>query len=197
MPISELDLDNDPDYRFLINAVIENAIVDYTKLQHPLNRNKKYLNEGFISSVQMFFDDEFTFDAFRSMENNEPLNIKDMLSIMTNSTDIDIKKTKQFVIDESINYWWTKNFHDIKVPSKLIIYGKTWFVHNAQKEHIDFENNRFYLPIKNNKADRIFFKLILNVFLKEADITLSKKDFNQLHKIFYLFLKVNNAFSKK
>ena len=197
MPISELDLDNDPDYRFLINAVIENAIVDYTKLQHPLNRNKKYLNEGFISSVQMFFDDEFTFDAFRSMESNEPLDIKDMLSIMTNSTDIDINKTKQFVIDESINYWWTKNFHDIKVPSKLIIYGKTWFVHNAQKDHIDFQKNRLYLPIKSNKADRIFFKLVLNIFLKEADITLSKKDFNQLHKIFYLFLKVNNAFSKK
>lgn len=197
MPISELDLDNDLDYRHLINAVVENAIVDYTKLQHPLNRNKKYLNEGFLSSVEMFFDDEFRFDAFRTMDGDEPLSIKDMLSIMTNSTDVDLNKTKQYVIDQSIDYWWNKNFHDVKLPSKLIIYGKTWFVHNSQKEFIDFNKNHFYLPIKNNKSDRIFFKLVLKVFLNEANIELSKEEFNSLHKIFYLFLKVNNAFSKK
>jgi hypothetical protein len=197
MPISELDLDNDPDYRHLINAVVENAIVDYTKLQHPLNRNKKYLNEGFLSSVEMFFDDEFRFDAFRTMDGDEPLSIKDMLSIMTNSTDVDLNKTKQYVIDQSIDYWWNKSFHDVKLPSKLIIYGKTWFIHNSQKEFIDFNKNHFYLPIKNNKSDRIFFKLVLKVFLHEANIELTKQEFNSLHKIFYLFLKVNNAFSKK
>ena len=49
-----------------------------------------------------------------------------------------MERTKQFIIDDSVNYWWTKNFHDIKFPSKIIIAGKVWFVNNSQREHIDF-----------------------------------------------------------
>jgi hypothetical protein len=197
MPISDLELNHDEDYRQLIKAVIETAIVDYTKLQHPLNRTKKYLDEGFLSAIDMFFDDSFTFESFTSIENESPLTTADMLCIMINSTEVDMIQTKQHVIDESINYWWTKNFHDIKIPSKIVVYGKTWFVHNAQKQHIDYDKNHLYLPLKSNKADRMFFDLVLQVILKEADINISKADFKKLHKVFYLFLKVNNAFSTK
>jgi hypothetical protein len=197
MAISDLELNHDEDYRNLIKAVIETAIVDYTKLQHPLNRNKKYLNEGFLSAVEMFFDENYKFEAFTSIQSESPLTTKDMLSIMVNSTEVNMEKTKQYVIDESINYWWTKNFHDIKIPSKIIIYGKTWFIHNAQKQYIDYEKQHLYIPLKTNKADRIYFDLILQIILKEANIDLLPEDFQTLHKVFYLFLKVNNAFSTK
>lgn len=197
MAISDLELNHDEDYRQLIKAVIETAVVDYTKLQHPLNRNKKYLNEGFLSAVEMFFDENYRFEAFTSIQSESPLTTKDMLSIMVNSTEVNMEKTKQHVIDESINYWWTKNFHDIKIPSKIIIYGKTWFIHNSQKQHIDYKKQHLYIPLKNNKADRIYFDLILQVILTEANLDISKEDFKTLHKVFYLFLKVNNAFSTK
>ena len=79
----------------------------------------------------------------------------------------------------------------------MVIYGNVWFIHNSTKQHVDFENNRFYLPIKSNKADRIFFDLTLQVILAEADLTLTEEEFASLHKVFYLFLKVNNAFATK
>lgn len=197
MTISDLELNHDEDYRQLIKAVIETAIVDYTKLQHPLNRNKKYLDEGFLSAIEMFFDENFRFESFTSIENEIPLSTEDMLCIMVNSNEVNMKETRQHVIDESINYWWTKNFHDIKVPSKIVVYGKTWFVHNAQKQHIDYDKNQIYLPLKSNKADRVFFDCILKIILAEANLNISDKDFKKLHKIFYLFLKVNNAFATK
>ena len=197
MSLSDVELDHDPDYIELVKAVITNAITDYTKLQHPLNRDKKYLEEGFLSAIEMFFDENFCFHAFTSFETGKNLKTKDLLSIMGNSTDVNMERTKQFIIDDSVNYWWTKNFHDIKFPSKIIIAGKVWFVNNSQREHIDFIKNKLYLPIKKTGSDRIFFKLILTIMLKESNIDLDEKDFMNFHKVFYLLLKVNNAFSTK
>jgi hypothetical protein len=197
MSLSDIELDHDPDYKELVKAVINNAVTDYTKLQHPLNRNKKYLKEGFLSSIQMFFNEDFRFHAFTSFETNEHLTIKDLLGIMMGSTDIQFEKTQEYIVNESIEYWWSKNFHDIKIPSKTIIYGKVWFISNSQKPYVDFDKNKIYLPIKKTNSDRVFFELVLSIILREANINLTEEDFKALHKVFYLFLKVNNAFSTK
>jgi hypothetical protein len=197
MSLSDIELNHDPDYKELVKAVINNAVTDYTKLQHPLNREKKYLKEGFLSAVEMFFDEKFSFHAFTSFETGKNLTTKDLLSIMGNSTDVNLDKTKDFIIKESINYWYDKNFHDIKIPSKIVIYGKVWFINNSQKNYIDFQKNKLYLPIKKIGSDRIFFNLVLKVMLAESNIVLSEEDFINFHKVFYLLLKVNNAFSTK
>jgi len=188
------ELDHDEDYKRIIKAVIDSSITDYVKLSHPKNRNKKYLEDTFLNSISVFFDDQYRFDSFRSIIDEAPLSTKDIISILLSDTGVSMDKARQHVVNESIRYWWEKNFNDIHLPSSINIFGKVYFVHNALTEHIDFEKYKIFLPIKKKGSDRIFFKLCLKIILKEASIDLEDETFETLHKIFYLFLKINNAF---
>lgn len=194
--LTDEELNHDPDYIRLIKGVIENAMTDYCKLQHPKNRNKKYLEEGFLSAIAMFFDEDFEFLAFTSFDDDsKPLKTKDLLSILLKTKKVSMNKAKQHVIDNSIEYWFNKNFNDIKIPSKITIAGKVYFIHNYAKEpFVDYEKNKIYLKIKEIGSDRFFLKLCLEIILKECSIDLNKERIELLFKYFYLFLKVNNAF---
>lgn len=188
------ELDHDEDYKRIVKAVIESSITDYVKLAHPKNRNKRYLEQTFLNAIEVFFDDSYEFEAFVSIIDQEPLSTKDLISIMISNSGVSMNKTRQHVINESIKYWWEKNFNDISIPSSINIFGKVYFIHNASTEHIDLDKNKIFLPIKRTGSDRIFFKLCLKVILIESGIQLEEETFNKLHKVFYLFLKINNAF---
>lgn len=194
MALSELDLKHDDEYKSLIEAVVKAAKVDYIKLAHPARRNKKYLIHDYQTSIDMFFDENFTFENFISYESEEPLSLKELLIVMLGSNSVSIDKTKQHILDETIKYWWVKNFHDLKVPNQINILGKVYSIHNASKEYIDFEKNKVYLNIKKKNKDRIFIKLCLQIILKESNITLEDTQFKNLYKVLYLFLKINGAF---
>lgn len=184
------------DYKKLIKAVIDNAISDYCKLQHPKNRNKKNLNEDFLTAVDLFFDPTFEFDSFTSEVNDGNLTTQEVLSIMLDSDSIDIHHAQKHVINKSIDYWWDKNFHDIKIPNSFVIAGKVWRTQNSPNNiYIDWQNQRLYLPLKKRGSDRVFFKQTLEILLKESEITLNEKDLDNFYKLFYLFLKVNDAFT--
>ena len=194
MALSELDLEHDDEYKSLIEAVVKAAKVDYIKLAHPARRNKKYLIHDYQTSIDMFFDENFTFENFTSYESQENLSLKELLIIMLGSSSVSLDKTKQHILDETIKYWWTKNFHDLKVPNHINILGKVYSVHNASTEYIDFEKNKLYFNLKKQNNDRIFIKLCLKIILKESNIELSDVDFQNLYKVIYLFLKINGAF---
>lgn len=188
------ELDHDEDYKRIVKAVIDSSITDYVKLAHPKNRNKRYLEQTFLNAIEVFFDDSYKFEAFVSIVDQSPLSTKDLISIMISNSGVSMDKTRQHVINESIKYWWEKNFNDISIPSSINIFGKVYFIHNASTEHIDLDKNKIFLPIKKTGSDRIFFKLCLKVILIESGIQLEEETFNKLHKVFYLFLKINNAF---
>lgn len=196
--IGDIDTDYDEDYKALVKAVIENSIVDYIKLQHPLNRKKKYLEQTFINSVAMFFDDEYEFEAFTSFEDGSNLSTKEMIIIMTNTHSVSMDKTKDHIINESMSYWWEKNFHDFSIPSKVTICGKVWFLHNSTKNsYIDYENYKIYLPLKQKGNDRLYMEMVLKIILNHVGLDISEEHFLKLHKFLYLFLKVNNAFTTR
>ncbi len=188
------ELSQDEDYKRIIQAVVVSAISDYTKLSHPKNRNKRYLEQSYRNSINMFFDDDYRFEAFTSVLTEKPLATKDLISILISNQSVSMNKARQYAIEESIRYWWEKNFHDISIPASINIFGVVYSVHTASTEHIDFDTNKLYLPIKKVGSDRIFFKLCLKAILKESEIDLSDETFEKLHKVFYLFLKINDAF---
>ena len=63
-----LDYFSEEDYRKIVKAIFDSAIVDYTKLQHSKNRNKKFLQQSFLDVTAMFFDTSFIFEHFLSLE---------------------------------------------------------------------------------------------------------------------------------
>lgn len=192
--IDKEELNHDEDYKRIVKAVIDSSITDYVKLAHPKNRNKKYLEQTYMDSINIFFNDSYRFEAFTSLVDQSPLSTKDLISIMISNSGVSMDKTRQHVINESIKYWWEKNFNDISIPNSINIFGKVYFTHNASTEYIDFDKNKIFLPIKKTGSDRIFFKLCLKIILAEAKITIEEDSFEKLHKVFYLFLKINNAF---
>lgn len=189
------DIDASEDYRKLIQAVIEYSITNYIKYQHPKNRKTKSQKEDFLLTLQIFFDSEYRFEHFQSPETLEDMSTPDMISYMLNGAEASMSKTHSHIINESIDYWWTKNFHDIKVPEIITISGKVWkTVNSPNNSYIDWDNQRLYLPVKKRGADRLFFKQTLQILLKESEVQLDETNFEKFYKLFYLFLKVNDAF---
>ena len=81
--------------------------------------------------------------------------------------------------------------------TKLVCFsGLVFFVIKAKKYSICFEENIIYLPVNNKQADRLFSKACLDIILHLSDITIESDKLETFNKNFYLFLKVNNCFSK-
>lgn len=189
--------DSSEDVKKIMKAVLEAAATDYIKLQHKKNRNKTFLEESFKNSIELFFNDNFTFESFVDDDNESiHLSTKDLLINILNTTQVDMESIRNNIVSNSIDYWWNKNFHDISIPEKISISGKVYSIINSPKNHyIDYQNNRIYCPVKKKGADRIFLKLCLQIILSNSDIVLSDTEIDSLFKHFYLFLKINSAFN--
>ena len=118
---------------------------------------------------------------------------KEFLSQSIDGQPTSIQKAQNYIIEQSIEYWWEKHFHDFQVPETFVISGKLWKIKNSpQNKSIDYENHIIYMPTKDLNADRFYIHLVLQILCNELDIEI--QDFEKFHKLLYLFLKVNNAF---
>ena len=188
--------DADEDFKKLIKAVIEYSVTSYIKLQHPLNRKTKSQKEDFLITLDLFYNPEYRFEHFVDPETQETMSTVDMLTVLLNGIAPSMTNTHNYIVQESIDYWWTKNFHDISIPNTVSIAGKVYKTINSPNNfYVDYENLRIYVSKKAKFSDRHFFKLILEILFKETNINLSKEQFEQFHKFFYLLLKVNNGFN--
>jgi uncharacterized ubiquitin-like protein YukD len=193
------DMFSEIDYKKLIKAVFDAALVDYTKLQSPRNRTKKYLDESFQNSVSMFFDQKFIFKHFIDTETQtNNLNFQELLGYFLNKNEINMQKIHKHISEESMSYWWERNFHDLKIPERITVKGVVWTIKNSPNNaYIDVENHRIYCPTKALNSDRVFFELCLKLMLDSCSIALNETEFKNLAKIFYLFLKINTPFEQK
>lgn len=194
MEDQDLNLFSEEDYIKIVKAVFDSSLVDYTKLQHPKNRNKKFLQESFQDVVSMFFDTSFLFEHFCSLEDeNKNLSFQDLLKYYLKKNTINMNEIHSHIAETSMDYWWNKNFHDLQVPQTITIAGIVWTVINSpSNSYLDYENKRIYCPVKKVGSDRIFFKLCLKLILDSAHIELDSSQIDLLFKFFYLFLKINS-----
>lgn len=190
----ELDFFSEEDYRKIIRAVFDSAIVDYTKLQHVKNRNKKFLQQSYLDVVSMFFDNTFTFENFHSLENsNKNLSFEDLIKYYLKKNNINMNDIHTHIAEHSVEYWWTKNFHDLQVPETISIGGIVYTIVNSpNNSYVDRQNKRIYCSTRKVGSDRVFFHICLKLILESANINLTDSQIESLFKIFYLFLKINS-----
>lgn len=190
----DLDYLTEEDYRRIVKAVFDSALVDYTKLQHAKNRNKKFLQESYENVILMFFDKDFIFENFRSLEDGvTKLSFQDLIKYYLNKYTIDMKNIHNHIADYSMEYWWEKNFHDLQVPANITIAGIAWSIVNSPSNtYIDYENKRIHCPTRKIGSDRIFYKICLKLILESSEISLSEEEISSFFKFFYLFLKINS-----
>lgn len=190
----DLDYFSEEDYRKIVKAIFDSAIVDYTKLQHSKNRNKKFLQESFANVTAMFFDNSFRYEHFLSLEDGKTnLSFEDLIKYYLKKNTINMKDIHNHVAQHSMDYWWEKNFHDLQVPATITIAGIVWTVINSPSNiYIDESNKRIYCPTRKVGSDREFFRICLKLILKSADIQLDDTQMESFFKLFYLFLKINS-----
>jgi hypothetical protein len=185
------------EYKTLITAVINYSITSYIKMQHPLNRKRKPEQEDFLLTLDIFYDPDYRFEHFINLDTEESMSTLDMFSFAIGGAPASMKKAQDHIVQQSIDYWWEKNFHDISFPTEITLAGKVWrLVHSPKNHYIDWDNFRIYSQIKGRSSDRLILKALLQILLKESSLNISEEEFLNFHKMFYLFLKVNNAFPK-
>jgi hypothetical protein len=186
------------EYRAILKAIIDNAIVDYVKLQHPNNRKKKYLQNAYINSIALLFDDSFKFD-FSSQHSGDLLKLEEALTILMDGQLASINKTQQHVLDNTIDYWLNKHFQDLNIPKTINICGNVYFIRYSEVQiaYVDYKNYLIVL-IKNNKDnDRFFVNLAFDIILNKTNTTLKEINEIEIKKFLYLFLKMNGCFTSK
>lgn len=183
------------DYKRIMQLIIDFGKTDYIKLQHPKNRDKKYLEETFLTSVDMFFNDNFRFMHFKN-DDESNMSLNNLLSASINNLPASNALMRKYLVEESVRYWWEKNFYNLIVPKFVCFSGLVFFVIKAKEYSVCFKENIIYLPVKDKQADRLFSKACLDILLYLSDIELESNKLQEFNKNFYLFLKVNNCFSK-
>ncbi len=184
-------------YKHLIKAVIENAMSDYIKLQHPANRKKKYLQESLIVATAMFFDKSFRFTIFMNKDGSK-MSLQDALYFSMGFSYNSYDKFILNLLNEMETYWWDKHFQNIKIPNEVSICGKLYFVKLIEEEverKIDANNLLIYLNKNNRNKDRDFISIALKIIIESNLIKISDEDFQKLSKSIYLLVKVNGGFT--
>lgn len=184
------------EYKNLIKAIIDNATIDYIKLQHPNNRKKKYLQDAYINSIALFFDPTYTFSLFKNND-GDFLMLYDALKIISDGTKIDLQKFKDHLLNETIKYWNEKHFQNLSIPNSINVNGIVYFIKYGPESKIDYENQLIYLQKDSKTNDRDFVKFVLILIFKKCNIELDNRAFQEFQKYIYFFLKVNACFSNK
>lgn len=183
------------DMKKLKLAILNQSIQDYIKLQHPKYRSKKYLEESFIYSVNMFFDPCYSFLYFFN-EDGEHESTLEFIRSATEAYIKDLQPMKTYLKKESIKHWKNKEMKTFKIPNYLVYNGIVYnlLMHEKEKFSIDYEKNQIFLNKKDKNAESQFIYIFLEIAKKEHSIRMSKKDQKVLSEEIYSFLKMNKMY---
>ena len=188
-------IDAEIDFYKLLSAIADTSAVNYTKLQHPKNRTKKYHIEDLANSVEIFFNPEYLFEHLKSPPYfEERMSGSEFLTLVNNGSKPDYQSIQQTVVSNAVDYWWKKKFHSLPIIKVFSVCGYVWTSHESSSSKIDFLTRKIYHK-KND--DKFFYTSILDIFEYYLKLELTKNQNKLLKKHFYLFLKINSAFDEK
>lgn len=185
-------IDAEIDFYKLLSAIADSSAVNYTKLQHPKNRTKKYHIEDLANSVEIFFNPEYLFEHLKMPPYfEERMTGKQFLSLVNNGANPDYSLIQKTIVSNAIDYWWTKKFHSLPIIKVFSVCGYVWTSHESKTPSVNYELRKIYHK-KND--DKFFYTSILDIFNYYLKLELTSSQNKLLKKHFYLFLKVNSAF---
>ena len=185
-------------YKTLLMAILRQAMDDYIKLQSPIYRKKKYLQEAFDAAVSMFFDDTYRF-LYIKRKDGDNMSLTDLLSIFVNDKRMDINKLRQHLISESKKFWENKLLNVIEVPDTYIYDGHVYKIQHlddSDSYEIHFIEKTIAInkDSKNSDNQQLFIKAAIEILLYHEDIPITGKNLEKLYKGFYRMIKVNSCF---
>ncbi len=186
------------DYKRLLNAILSQAIDDYVKLHHPKYREKKYLKEAYLYSIDMLFDPEYRLMHVPN-EYGTDMSLSEIISIMVNKEVTDLSKLQAYVTDQTIEYWDAKYIKTIDIPDTFGVEGTVYHVQHHAKDTltIDYADKTIFLnrTLPLAEQEKLFVYAIVEVSFYHLDIPIKKESIKNFSSIWFRLLKLNNCFT--
>lgn len=184
------------DWKFLLQGILNQAVDDYIKLQHPGARQKTYLQEAFLDAVDMFFDKSYRFEALQN-DFKEDMNIVDFFESLLQSERINIPAFQKHLIKETNKYWDTKEMQVINIPSTLSICGQVYTIEHTDDEgyEVDYDNRIIRLNKQTTEMNqRNLFRSMAEIIADSNELIFSKKTRESLVDDIFSCIKMNAGF---
>lgn len=193
------DVIDETDYKNLLLTILNQAIDDYVKLQHPATRTKKYLQEFYLTSINLLFDNSYRMHNLKNGYNQD-MSTADLVSEILDTDRPDLVRLRAHAVKEAYDYWENKDMAVVDhIPDTVTISGHTFMVQHASIKSfaIDLEQKTIALDKESTQANQInFVKALINVICMLHDITkVTGPSSGTLAKEIFWALKANNCFS--
>jgi hypothetical protein len=191
------DLLDEKDVVVLCTNILRQAIDDYSKLAHPNQRKKKYLEEAYQNAVNMFFDQTYRLIAFKN-ENDQDMSLEDFVKTILESDRVDLDKLRKHVVDQAIEYWNTKEVNTLIIPSSVYINGHVYQTSHSEDDtyQVDYDEKTIYLnrDDSNSENQEMFVKAVHEIICYHEEIVISKQQRDILARGWFRTLRLNNCF---
>lgn len=193
----EFDPVDPEDLTKLAVHVFRQALEDYIHLQHPNTRTKKYVHEAFLSSVDMFWDPEYTIEVFKD-ENQEPLDLEGFLKLASDRSNVDLEAFSTFLQTQSHTYWKDKLVNTITIPDIMMVCSVPYDISHVDSGYrIDYDNRILYCNrMPSEEHNQEFFTALIELICYHKDLRVSKSNIKVLGATFYEIMKINNSFKE-
>lgn len=182
------------DYKKLLISVLNQAIDDYIKLQHPSYRRKTYMQEAFLNAVDMFFDETYQLEAFTD-EECEHLTLNKLITEALGIESPDIENFQNHIIKTTRDFWYSNRAKTIYIPDTISIEGHVFDIKQSNNTNIDIENKTILLPKEINiENEENFLKTVLKTAYLITKTDISDTDLENQSKILFNLFKVNDSF---
>lgn len=196
IPVTTDDLIDEKDVVVLCTNILRQAIDDYSKLAHPKQRRKKYLEEAYQNAVNMFFDSAYKMIAFKN-DDDEDMSLEDFIKRVLESERVDLDRLRDHVINQAVEYWETKDIRTVVIPSSVYVNGHVYQTsHHEDDYKVDYDEKVIYLnrDDSNSENQEGFVAAVHEIVCYHEDITISKQQREQLSRAWFRVLRVNNCF---
>lgn len=198
MRIEDEDIIDAEDWKILLQAILQQGLDDYIKLQHPKHRRKKYIQEEFLNSIDMFFDPEYRFSLLKNDEEQD-MSVLDLIGTIADNDIFDISTLQNWVINEADTYWSTKPMPIMRIPDTVQLFGHVYEVLHQENEEdysLDLDEKKIYLNKSNEFPvfQRIFLVATLQLICHHKDLKISVSSLRGLATGLHSVLTMNECF---
>jgi hypothetical protein len=186
------------DLKRLMHAILKQAMDDYIKLQHPITRKKKYMQEAFDSAVHMFFDSEYSFMYVKDEEDNM-MSLKDLVYELMGDDRVQVDKIKDHVINSARTFWENKFVNTIDIPDSLVFDGHVYSVYHTDdndEANIDFKNKILTVNKGSSCSEnqQQFIQMCMKIICYHEEYKISASVIDKLGNSVFKLMKMNSCF---
>lgn len=193
LDIDGIDAD---DWKILLTNILRNAMDDYIKLQHPLHRDKTYLQEAFETAVEMLFDDDYRMQYVQDYEDQD-MSLQNLLNEVLITEDVKVEKLRDFMVLAAKEHWEHKEMNTINVPNMFVVEGHVFTVIDKYGEYeVDYDEKELYIDLESLNVEQEFVIALCEILCDRLDSKISKRNREDIARGLYRTLKVNGAFQE-